>query len=112
MGARNPAGAATLVKLAWNGRPEGLPRGAGATPRDAIPLYRWARAVSAMAGKVRSRRRESTIAPRISHAIKTDTIGRMIRHLAALIANLAVLCLAADLSPSLRDAATALQRGD
>src|SRR5437867_9336521 len=36
-GSRKPAASATSVNLAWKGRPEGLPRGCGRTPRDAIP---------------------------------------------------------------------------
>src|SRR5215475_14647509 len=39
VGARSPACAATLTNFAWKGRPDGFPRGAGVTPRDAIPLY-------------------------------------------------------------------------
>src|SRR3954470_2517274 len=59
-GARSPAAAATLVNLAWNGSPEGLPRGTGATPREAIPPYRCARAAAASAGNVRICRRVTT----------------------------------------------------
>ena len=123
MGARSPAAAATLVNLAWNGSPEGLPRGTGATPRDAIPPYRCARAAAASTGSVRiSRRVILSMSPgstpmglRISRALapKTDTIGRVNWRLVALIANLvAALCLAADLTPGLREAAAALQRGE
>src|ERR1017187_7067580 len=36
-GARRPAVWATLTKCAWNGSPEGLPRGTALTPREAIP---------------------------------------------------------------------------
>ena len=35
--ARNPAAWATLVNFAWNGSPEGFPRGAGVTFRVEIP---------------------------------------------------------------------------
>src|SRR3954447_2057219 len=56
-GARSPAAAATLVNLAWNGSPEGLPRGTGATPREAIPPSRCAFAAAARAGNVRIWRR-------------------------------------------------------
>src|SRR5262245_61070952 len=49
---------------------------------------------------------------RISWARKADTIGRVNRRLIALIANFAALCVAADLSPGVREAAAALQRGD
>jgi Flp pilus assembly protein TadD len=43
---------------------------------------------------------------------KTDTIGRVRWLFAVLVANLAALCLAADLTPGMREAVTALQRGD
>src|SRR5262245_61070951 len=63
IGARSPAVAATLVNLAWNGSPEGFPRGTGVTPRDAIPPYRCARADSTRAGTVRIWRRVSMYRP-------------------------------------------------
>src|SRR5207248_11133132 len=50
---------------------------------------------------------------RISRAGRqTDTIGRVRWRLATLAAILAVGCLAADLTPGVREAAAALQRGD
>src|SRR3954471_2762591 len=48
-GSRRPACCATSVNRALNGMPEGLPRCAGATPREATP---WAQA--AEAGAIRS----------------------------------------------------------
>src|SRR4030095_8422566 len=100
-GARSPAAAATLVNLAWKGSPEGLPRGAGATPRDAMPPYRCARAESASAGKLRIWRRESMYGLRISRAHRRpDTIGSVRCRFAFLIATLAALCPAADFTPA------------
>src|SRR5438067_3289047 len=78
-GARRPAVAATLVNLAWKGNPEGLPRGNGATPRDAIPPYRCARADSASAGRVRSWRRViGRITTPAGAGIRTAGAGRAI----------------------------------
>src|SRR5580698_5724959 len=39
IGVRRPAFAATLTNLASNGSPDGFPRGAGAMPREAMPVY-------------------------------------------------------------------------
>src|ERR1035441_7885509 len=39
--ALSPAWRATSVKLAWKGSPEGLPRGAALTPREAMPGWIW-----------------------------------------------------------------------
>src|SRR5215469_17566585 len=39
IGARNPAAFATFVKRAWNGRPDGFPRGSAATFREPIPRF-------------------------------------------------------------------------
>ena len=50
---------------------------------------------------------------RISRASgRPDTIWRVIRRLAALIVVVAALSVAADLTPGLREAAAALERGD
>src|SRR5258708_29812303 len=43
MGARSPAFEATFTNLASNGRPDDFPRAAGAMPREAIPVYCWAK---------------------------------------------------------------------
>src|SRR5579863_10146166 len=40
VGWRRPAAAATLVKWAWNGSPEGLARGRALTLREAMPRLR------------------------------------------------------------------------
>src|SRR5262249_52092582 len=54
----NAAGAlAMLTNFGRNARPEGLPPGTGATPREAVPRYSRPRAVGGTAGIQRSWRR-------------------------------------------------------
>src|ERR1051325_5715956 len=78
-----------------------------------MPPYLCARAAAASAGRVRIWRRENTSVLRISREpYQTDTIGRMTGRPAMLIATLAACCVAADLTPAVREATAALQRGD
>src|SRR2546422_3994413 len=79
-GAVKPAAGATSTKRARKGRPEGFPRGAAATPRDAIP--RFCAAADRLAARAAS---SSPEAPR--RVILTSITVTALRH--------SILCLLA-----------------